>query len=135
MPAPAPKPNLLLVERLQALWDPMEILGLTQDFSWLETTEPLAQFQDDFRDRSMEYHRGRIRYFVDRLRAGHKLDPISVDNVCNSGHIYPIPVLLDGNHRLTACILVGCKTIPAEYGGRVDLLRYLEGKRKTLPKV
>jgi hypothetical protein len=100
---------------------------------WLEGTKPLAKFREN--KRGIAYHRSRIRYFVDLLRAGQELDPISVDNVCNGMHIYPIPVLLDGNHRLIACILVGCKTIPVEYGGRVDLRHYLEGKRKTLPSV
>lgn len=125
------KPAILLVPRLQALWDPMDALCLIQDTSWLETTRPLAKYRED--RRGLVYHRRRIRYFVDLLRAGEELNPISVDNVCSDRHIYPIPVLLDGHHRLIASILEKRKTILAHYGGRVDLLRYLEGKRKSLP--
>lgn len=126
------KPAILLVHRLQALWDPLDALCLIQDTSWLEAVRPLAKYRVEDR-RGLAYHQRRIRYFVDLLRAGQELDPISVDNACNGMHIYPIPVLLDGNHRLIASIIEKRETIPAHYGGRIDLLRYLEGKRKSLP--
>ena len=37
------------------------------------------------------------------------------------------------HHRLAASHLAGAKTILANYGGRIDLLRYLTGARKTCP--
>ena len=76
---------------------------------------------------------GRIRFFYAQLLAGRKLDAIEVDNKCDFGRIYPVPVLLDGHHRLAASHLAGSPTIFASYGGRVDLLRYLIGARKTCP--
>jgi hypothetical protein len=76
---------------------------------------------------------GRIRFFYERLLAGDALDAIEVDNECDFGRIYPVPVLLDGHHRLAASHLAGAQVILASYGGRVDLLRYLTGVRKTCP--
>lgn len=76
---------------------------------------------------------GRIRHFYDQLLAGETLDAIEVDNECNWGRIYPVPVVLDGHHRLAASHLAGAATIRVRYGGRVDLLRYLIGKRKSCP--
>jgi hypothetical protein len=67
---------------------------------------------------------GRIRHFYEGLLAGEALDAIEVDNVCNFGWIYPEPVLLDGHHCLAASHLAGVRVILANYGGRIDLLRY-----------
>ena len=78
---------------------------------------------------------GRIRHFYERLLAGDTLDAIEVDNACDGGRSYPDPelVLIDGHHRLAAARLAGAKVILARYGGRVDLLRYLTGARRTCP--
>lgn len=76
---------------------------------------------------------GRIRYFYERLLAGETLDAINVDNKCDYGHIYPVPILLDGHHRLAAAHLARVPIILVNYGGRLDLLRYLTGARKTCP--
>lgn len=76
---------------------------------------------------------GRIRFFYERLQIGETLDAIEVDNVCAFGQIYPEPVVLDGHHRLAASHLAGAPTILANYGGRIDLLRYLTGKSRTCP--
>lgn len=76
---------------------------------------------------------GRIRFFYEQLLARVTLDAIQIDNECNWGRIYPVPVLLDGHHRLAASHLAGARTIRASYAGRVDLLRYLTGTRKTCP--
>lgn len=76
---------------------------------------------------------GRIRHFYERLLAGETLDAIEVDNECDGRHIYPVPILSDGHHRLAASHLAKVLIIRANYGGRLDLLRYLTGKRKTCP--
>lgn len=76
---------------------------------------------------------GRIRHFYERLLAGETLVAITVDNECNFGRIYPVPVLLDGHHRLAASHLAGAPIILVSYSGRLDLLRYLTGARKTCP--
>lgn len=77
---------------------------------------------------------GRIRFFYEELKAGKCLDPVLVDNECEGMHIYPIPILLDGHHRLAAHWLAKVPTIPVHYGGRIDLKNYLTGRRKTCPK-
>ena len=81
----------------------------------------------------LAWHYGRMRFFYEQLLAGGALDAITVDNVCAGGRIYPEPVLLDGHHRLAASHLAAAPVIRASYGGRIDLLRYLTGKRRTCP--
>lgn len=127
--------NRLLVTRLENLWDPFRVLDLEpQDVADLSNVEPITEYAKEVHARSKDYHRGRIRHFLDRLKLGEELNPIEVDNECNGGHIYAIPVLEDGNHRLCAYILAGREVISAYYGGRMDLLEYLEGERDTLPE-
>ena len=76
---------------------------------------------------------GRIRFFYEQILAEAALDAIEIDNVCGHGYIYPVPIVLDGHHRLAASHLAGARIILASYGGRIDLLRYLTGARKTCP--
>ena len=76
---------------------------------------------------------GRIRYFYERLLFGEVLDAVEVDNECDLMRILPVPVLLDGHHRLAASHLAGAPIISVSYSGRLDLLRYLTGARKTRP--
>ena len=93
---------------------------------------------DDIRTRkqpSRAWDYGRIRFFYEQLLAGVVLDPITIDNECYNNQIYPVPILLDGHHRLAAAHLAGVPTICASYGGRLDLLRYLTGTRKTCPEM
>lgn len=75
---------------------------------------------------------GRIRYFYDQIKAGQKIDPIDVDNQCSHGRVHPVPIVLDGHHRLIAAVVARAR-IPVSYGGRVDLLDYLTGKRRHPP--
>jgi hypothetical protein len=42
-------------------------------------------------------------------------------------------MLLDGHHRLCGACLSFQEWVPALYSGRLDLLNYLTGKRKTAP--
>ena len=82
---------------------------------------------------------GRTGHFVqlqdcaEVLAAGEDVDPISIDCECDRWSIYPVPVLLDGYHRLAGALLSGTETLLAVYGGRVDLLNYLTGKRRNRP--
>lgn len=84
--------------------------------------------------RGKRYHYGRIRYFIQKLNDGEKLEPISMDNMCGSNYIYPEPIVIDGHHRLCAAEIANSKKIPAIYNGRIDLLNYLKGRRKTCPQ-
>jgi hypothetical protein len=132
--------DLLLVERLWKL------------YAWPESTLPMrgmtpekirrypvqAEYvSDDERTWTQPPRRwdyGRIRYFYDLLNAGGSVDPIDVDNVCEGSCVYPELALLDGHHRLAGAYLAKVKTIPAHYGGRSDLLKYLTGKSRRCPE-
>jgi hypothetical protein len=123
----------ILVGRLERFWCPAAALGLKpRHLACLDDVEPLAAFKEVHR-RGTRYHQRRIRHFMDRLLAGEELDPITIDNYCDGGHIYAHPIVDDGNHRLLAHILIGRETIQAEYGGRIDLLNFLQGRRKNPP--
>ena len=84
-------------------------------------------------------HAERIRYIAETPSI--MADPIEVDNRCgNQGFcpgpilaIYPEPIITDGNHRFMAHVWKKLKTIPASYGGRVDLLEYLTGESDEIP--
>jgi hypothetical protein len=124
--------NHLLVERLATFWNPLKALRLRLTLDDVLAVDPLSTYKEDHRGRG--YDKRRIRYFVDQIRSGKDLEPIVIDNHCDSSYIYPLPLVVDGNHRFIACLLTQRKTISASYGGRVDLLHYLEGKRKTCPE-
>lgn len=130
-------PTRILVERLLRNCDPFAVLGLTT-LSGAQIAdpmdyEPITEHQPYHR-RSAQYHLGRIRYFVELLLLGEEVDPVEVDNRCWGLTILPEPVILDGHHRLCAALTVGQETVLANYGGRVDVLRWLAGKRRTRPR-
>lgn len=119
--------------------DPFVVLGLSDVFHTpLLIADPMdydpATRYQPYSRRTRRYHFGRVRYFTELLLLGEKLDPIVVDNACWNLRVLPIPVVLDGYHRLCAAILVGKQTIRASYSGRIDVLRWLEGKRKKCPE-
>lgn len=135
------KPYRVIVERLWALYAwPEGMLpmgGMTVEKLLKYPAQP-TYVSDDKRTwkqprRAWDY--GRIRHFYEQLLAGHTLDPIDLDNVCEFGRIYPEPVVTDGHHRLAASHLAGARFIFASYGGRVDLRRYLTGHRSTCPSI
>ena len=84
-------------------------------------------------DRTDDYHWGRIRFFYEESIKGRKIKPISLDNRCAFGRVYPEIVMDDGHHRLMGLFLAGAPTIPAFYGGRVYLLNWLKGKSRKRP--
>lgn len=84
-----------------------------------------------FQNRDPCYHAARIRYLIDNP---HEMEPIEIDNECTGGVINPIPVILDGWHRYYAHVLGELRTIQATYGGRLDLLEYLEGETDIEPE-
>lgn len=90
--------------------------------------------KDDRRWDNLEWNCGRVRHFYDLFSQGKKVTPITLDNHCSAGYIYPEVVLVDGHHRLAGAIFAGVKKIPSSYSGRTDLLRYLKGRRKTIPQ-
>jgi len=133
--------NTIIVSRLLEHVDPWGPLNLTPipTLDEVEKAERQGYLEIDERGDAWEGKRrawdvGRIATFVDQLRAGDVLDPILLDNVCENGRIYPQTVLRDGHHRLCAAALIGHETLTAEYGGLVNVLEWLEGKRDTCPE-
>jgi len=66
-----------------------------------------------------------------------KRNRLAIDNECINDRyknvILPIPIIDDGHHRFAAIVYLGLPKFKATYCGRIDVLRYLEGKRKTKP--
>lgn len=83
--------------------------------------------------RDARYHHARIRYFMDCFLSDLEVKALEVDCRCDRGHVYAWPLLLDGHHRFAGAILAKKRHINVEFGGRVDLREYLEGKRRTPP--
>lgn len=79
--------------------------------------------------RSRDWHIGRIIYFINHP---DEIRDIDIDNEYDGKYILPKPVIVDGWHRYAAArwlydqgrlIEIHCR-----YGGRVDVLEYLQGK-------
>jgi uncharacterized protein (DUF433 family) len=77
-----------------------------------------------------EYHVSRVVYFVQHPE---EIKNIEIDNICDDYSILPLADIIDGWHRLMAAKYLGMDKIHVIYGGRADVLRYLQAKRKTLP--
>lgn len=79
--------------------------------------------------RSRDWHIGRIIYFINHP---DEIRDIDIDNECDGKYILPKPVIVDGWHRYAAARWLydqGKLTkIHCRYGGRVDVLEYLQGK-------
>jgi len=125
----------LIVERLWQFYDgwfdPWEVgfkMEMIGQGDWVQS-EPFRP-PDDLWD--AERHAARIRYLVSNPQFLE--DPVEIDNVCDGGHIYAEPVILDGHHRLAAHVWLGMERINATYGGRCDFLEYLKGNLEECPE-
>ncbi len=99
----------------------------------LEITEKYPEYPIQKRLTEMknkEWHIGRIIYFINNPE---KITPIDIDNLCDAGNIYPIPIITEGNHRFLASIIRNDKYISAYYSGLVNLLKYLKGETNNKP--
>lgn len=77
-----------------------------------------------------QYHIDRVVYFVNNP---NEIKDIEIDNDCDNGCIYPNAIIVDGWHRLLAAKYINTNKIQVQYSGRMDVLNYLTGKRKTAP--
>lgn len=130
--------RLVLVGRLVSMYDPFWALGLTDPEARraIGSAEPIANYLEEHLREGLGgigYDLGRIAFFRDEFKAGRQPPPISVDCHCERGWVYAEPVVLDGHHRLAGAMLAGAKRIGIKFGGRLDLLSYLMGRRKTCP--
>ena len=81
-----------------------------------------------------EWHIGRIIYFINHE---DEITGITIDNYCDDSYVYPVPIIINGNHRWMAALWLnkhGKKEfVECSYGGRLDLLDYLIGKSDKCP--
>lgn len=79
--------------------------------------------------KSREWHIGRIIYFINHP---DEIKDVEIDNECNGGYILPRPIIVDGWHRYAAARWLYSRgklfKIHCKYGGRIDILEYLQGK-------
>lgn len=90
---------------------------------------------DDMRRRTRwtpEMHAARIRFIMESQK--DLASPIEMDCVCDHGHVYAQPLILDGWHRFFAHRALRSKRIPVSFSGRVDLLKYLRGDTNKKPE-
>ncbi len=57
-----------------------------------------------------------------------------MDCHCDRGRVYPEPLIVDGWHRFGGVVMAGAEKMKVSFSGRLDLLRYLQGRRKTRPE-
>ncbi len=83
--------------------------------------------------RTRNWHIGRILYFI---KHQGEIRDIEIDNECSYGYILPQPVIVDGWHRYAAARWLFAQgeltEIHCRYGGRMDVLEYLQGKNESL---
>ena len=83
--------------------------------------------------RSRDWHIGRIIYFINHPE---EIRDIEIDKECIDNYILPSAVIVDGWHRYAAARWLydqGKLTqIHCRYGGRLDVLEYLQGMRDEL---
>jgi len=126
----------------------------TEHWSWDETGEidlddisvaiyePVPEIPDPYGDtwkhpvleqRSREWHIGRIIYFINHPM---EIRDIEIDNECSGNFILPQPIIVDGWHRYAAARWLydqdKLTEIHCRYGGRADVLEYLQGKTDDL---
>lgn len=122
--------SAILVARLAEWSDPWQTMQISPHVYRRRAVLPIEVYRSDpgicdGKDRgwwrTTFYHRGRALYFAELLAAGEVIEPISIDCECWGRTIYPVPVLIDGFHRLAGALLAGVEKLPATFGGRVDL--------------
>jgi len=131
-PREAPLIDHVLVRRVLRLHNPWHGLGLEMGGFKTRLREYPPQPKYLKGTRTKTYHLSRVRFFMETLASGGKVDPIELDN--RWSHMTPVALILeDGNHRLIAAAMTKTKTIPACYSGEMRILAWLKGKRKTCP--
>lgn len=130
-------PNKIVLRRLLDSYDFVDVLRGTYEIKInkkiVRSTGAISLFTEDKPIGDSAWHAGRIRYFMDLIKAGEKLDPAWIDNECSRSHILAEPIVTDGHHRLIAHLYSDDEHVQVCYSGRIDVLRFLQGRRKTMP--
>lgn len=128
--------NHILVSRLAEYLDPWHCFGGKKS-QWktnIERYVPASAYISETTGiRTPAYDWGRIRYFRDLFRSNSPVSAILLDCECHNSRVYPVPVMIDGWHRFAGAFAAKAHKLPVIFNGRLDLLRYLQGRRKTKP--
>src|SRR5712672_1123557 len=127
--------SMVKVKRLHEAVDPFYVLGIPEpDFDW-RLIKPLAEFDGGYRcdKRTTDYHLGRVRYFMDQFTAHAEVDPVEIDAKWNRYSPESLD-LIDGHHRLCGAILAGVDVMPANVGGPVEMINWLNGLTDKKPE-
>jgi len=97
---------------------------------WMLDTTPLTTYRRY--SRGPQYHKRRIRHFVDCLRKGCELSRVELASELVYDGEVPL-LILDGHHRFLAYHYLRRERMAVSYSGSDALLQYLTGERNTLP--
>lgn len=86
-------------------------------------------------NKSTKWHIGRVLYFINHP---DEIRDIEIDNLYSGSYIFPVPKIIDGNHRFMAASWLynhgKMNKVHCRYGGRLDLLEYLTGQTNECPE-
>ena len=142
------KGDMILIDRLSEFfpvnswqWNEGEVIELDDITCAIHEAQPEESepFGDTWKhmcmeSKSTEWHIGRIVYFINHPE---KIRDIEIDNLYSENYIFPVPTIIDGNHRFMAAMWLNdqgkMNKVHCRYGGRMDLLDYLTGKISECP--
>lgn len=105
-------------------------VGFSPDLIWADDWLEEEPYDASCEEWDAERHAARIRFLMESEE--EMRSPVSIDCECSGGHVYPVPVICDGWHRLHAHWALSRTTIAVAFGGGVDLIEYLEGATDEL---
>lgn len=142
------KGDLILINRLSEFfpdnrfeWNEGEVVKLNDiaDAIHEGQSEEADPFGDTWKhmcmeSKSTEWHIGRVLYFINHP---DEIRDIEIDNLYSGDYIFPVPTIIDGNHRFMAAMWLHdqgeMEKVHCRYGGRMDVLDYLTGNIDECP--
>jgi hypothetical protein len=102
------KPLLMSVKSLQKHTDPFLLLKI--DKNAIIKCKTLKEFVVE-EDRTQSYHKGRIQYFIKKLKNKERVDPIYVREKFDTDKEQCILLICNGLHRFAAHIILNKKFV------------------------
>lgn len=140
--------DIILIDRLRKFYEPIEMywgdneaVTLCDIYKAIENKqcEVVEPYGDTWKhicddDKSRDWHIGRVIYYINNP---DEIRDIEIDNLYMDDYIFPVPQILDGNHRFLAGVYMNeqgkMKSMPCKYSGREDVLEYLNGSTDEIP--
>ena len=126
----------VLVGRLQQAYWPVWLQHLT--LTRVLRTAPCEYLDEQQRSACRGYDAGRVHFFVKQLRQRETLKPIEIDQQWGRFGSPLCPIVVDGNHRFLAHVLLHKRWISASLSGVVTTRvvtthEWLRGKGRMPP--